>query len=264
MLAAAIQGGPVKAFRSILAVLAMGAAVGCGDGYSTDPDLPTPSRVVIGSGDLTTFVAEFRTVLGDPNNGGTAGAQPAGRREINWDGVPANFTNNDDFPGDFFNTRSPRGIVCTTSGAGFRVSDNSVADVDASYGQEFAAFSPRKTFLPEGSAVTDVSFHVPGTTEAAAVRGFGVVFSDVDRQGSATVEYFGREGSLGRFEAPVRGAGSSLSFVGVAFDSKIVTRVRIVSGRAPLAAGVRDVSAGGAADLVIMDDFFYDEPQAIR
>jgi hypothetical protein len=254
----------VKVFRSILVVLPMVAVVGCGDGYSTDPDLPTPSRVVTGSGDVTASVAEFRTVLGDPNNGGTAGAQAAGRREINWDGVPANFTNNDDFPGDFFNTRSPRGVVFTTSGPGFRVSDNSVADLDPSYAQEFAFFSPRKTFLAEGSAIIDVAFHVPGSTEAAAVRGFGVVFSDIDRQGSASIEYFGREGSLGRFEPPARGAGSSLSFLGVAFEGKVVTRVRIISGRAALAAGVRDLSAGGSADLVIMDDLFYDEPQAIR
>jgi hypothetical protein len=255
----------VKAFRSILMVLPMAMAAGCGDGYSpTNPDLPKPSRVVTGSGDLTATVAEFRGVLGDPNNGGTAGAQTAGRREINWDGVPANFTNNDDFPGDFFNTRSPRGVVFTTSGSGFRVSDNSVIDLDASYAQEFSFFSPRNTFLPEGSAVMDVAFQVPGTTEAAAVRGFGVIFSDVDRQGSTTVEYFGREGSLGRFEPPARGAGSSLSFLGVVFDGKIVTRVRITSGRAPLAPGSKDVSAGGSADLVIMDDFFYDEPQAIR
>jgi hypothetical protein len=258
----ALQGGLVKAFRSILMVVPMAVAVGCG-GYSTNPELPRPSRVVTGSGDLTSAVAEFRGVLGDPNNGGTAGAQAAGRREVNWDGVPAAFTNNDDFPGDFFNTRSPRGVVFTTTGSGFRISDNSVADVDPSYAQEFAFFSPRKTFLAEGSTVTDVTFQVPGATDPAAVRGVGVIFSDIDRQGSATIEYFGREGSLGRFEPPARGAGSSLSFLGVAFDGKVVTRVRIVSGRAPLAGGVKDLSAGGSADLVIMDDFFYDEPQRL-
>ena len=62
----------------------------------------------------------------------------------------------------------------------------------------------------------------------------------------------------------MRGAGSSLSFLGVSFDSKIVTRVRITSGRAPIASGVRDITNGGAADLVIMDDFLYDEPQPAR
>jgi hypothetical protein len=255
----------VKALHLVVTSLTLAAAVGCGSYDSpAGPDGPRPSRVVTGNGDISGAVAEFRGVLGEPNNGGTAGAQAAGRREVNWDGVPAAFTNNAAFPGDFFNTRSTRGVVLTTSGAGFRVSDTGASDVDASYAQEFAFFSPRKTFLAEGSTVTDVEFRVAGTTEPASVRGFGVVFSDVDRLGAASIELFGSAGSLGRFDAPERSGASSLSFLGVTFDERVVTRVRIVSGRAPLAAGVRDVSAGGAADLVIMDDFFYDEPQAIR
>ena len=256
----------MKVFRFVLMSLPLAMAVGCGDGYDspTGADVPRPSRVVTGSGDLTATVADFRAVLGDPNNGGTAGSQAAGRRELNWDGVPANFTNNGAFPGDFFNTRSTRGIVFSTSGAGFRVSDNAVSDVDASYAQEFEFFSPRKTFLAEGSTVVDVTFHVPGTSEPATVRAFGAIFSDVDRQGAASVEFFGADGSLGRFEPPARSGPGSLSFLGVAFEQKIVTRVRIVSGTAAPAAGVKDLSASGAADLVIMDDFFYDEPQASR
>jgi hypothetical protein len=254
----------MQTFRYLLIAGSLVGAVGCGDDYGTGPDVPTPSQIVTAAGDITGAVAQFQGVLGAPLNGGAAGSQPAGRREVNWDGVPANVTNTDDFPGDFFNTRSTRGIVMTTPGRGFRASDTNLADVDASLAQEFAPFSPRKTFLPSGSTITDVDFRVPGTNEPAAVRGFGVVFSDVDRTNSATIEYFGASGSLGRFEAPVRGAGSSLSFLGVTFDSKIVTRVRITSGRAPIAAGVRDITTGGAADLVIMDDFLYDEPQPVR
>jgi hypothetical protein len=254
----------VKTARAILTALPLAAAVGCGSYNSpTGSDLPKPSRVVTGGGDVTSFVAEFRGVLGDPNNGGTAGSQAAGRREINWDGVPAAVTNNDDFPGDFFNTRSPRGVVFTTPGRGFRASDSNVADLDPSYSQEFAFFSARKTFLPAGSNVMEASFQVPGGTAPAAVRGFGVVFSDVDRAGSATIEYFGAQGSLGAYEAPARGAGGSLSFLGVAFADRIVTRVRIVSGRGALGPGVKDISAGGSLDLVIMDDFLYDEPVAL-
>ena len=255
----------MKGFRFVLMSLPLAMTVGCG-GYDspTGSDLPRPSRVVTGSGDVTATVADFRAVLGDPNNGGTAGSQPAGRREVNWDGVPAAFTNNAAFPGDFFNPRSTLGVVFSTTGAGLRVSDNAVSDVDASYAQEFEFFSPRKTFLAEGSTVVDVAFQVPGTSEPAAVRGFGVIFSDVDRQGAASVEFFSKDGSLGRFEPPTRTGAGSLSFLGVAFEQKIVTRVRIVSGTGALASGVKDLSASGSADLVIMDDFLYDEPQVQR
>ena len=254
----------MQTVRTLLIAAAAAGAVACGDGYGTNPDVPAPARVVTGSGDITGAVAEFRTVLGDPVNGGAAGSQPAGRREINWDGVPADLTNNENFPGDFFNTRSPRGVVFSTPGVGFRISDNNVADLDPSLGQEFAFFSPRKTFLAAGSNVMDADFRVPGGSDPASVRGFGVVFADVDRPNSATLEFFGRDGSLGRFEAPVRSAAGALSFLGVTFDAKIVTRVRITSGRAPVVAGGRDISTGGASDLVIMDDFLYDEPQPVR
>jgi hypothetical protein len=253
----------MQTVRILMVAATVTAAAACSD-YGTNPDVPAPARVVTASGDITGAIAEFRGVLGDPLNGGAAGSQAAGRREINWDGVPANLTNNEDFPGDFFNTRAVRGAVFTTPGGAFRISDTNMADLEPTLGQDFAAFSPRKTFIAVNSAVTDVEFRVPGAAEPASVRGFGVVFSDVDRPNSATMEFFGREGSLGRFEAPVRAAGSSFSFLGVTFDGKIVTRVRITSGRGAIAAGVKDLTAGGAADLVIMDDFLFDEPQPVR
>jgi len=242
----------------IMAALGVAALVaGCNSGE----DQPLlPHQVVSASGDVTGAVAQFRGLLGDPLNGTTPGSQAAGRREINWDGVPASFTDNDALPADFFNTRSPRGAVFT--GPAFRVSDRNLAEVDPSYAGQFTFFSPQKTFAVAGSAVMETEFQVPGATTPAAVRGFGVVFVDVDRQGSAYLEFFGPSGSLGRFDAPVQSAGSPLSFLGVVFQDTVVTRVRIVSGNAALGEGVRDVSDGGREDLVVMDDFLYSEPQA--
>jgi hypothetical protein len=241
----------------LVAILMAAVVGGCN---SSDEEPLLPHQVVTGSGDISGAVAQFRALLGDPLNGVTTGSQPAGRREINWDGVPAAFTDNDTLPGDFFNTRSPRGAVLT--GPAFRVSGRNLAEVDPSYAGQFAFFSPQKTFAVTGSTAMEAEFQVPGATTPAVVRGFGVVFVDVDRQGSASLEFFGPSGSLGRFEAPVQTAGSSLSFLGVVFQDTVVTRVRIVSGRAPIGAGVRDVSDGGPDDLVVMDDFLYSEPQA--
>ena len=248
----------VKTLAGVMAAVVVAALVaGCN---SSEDEPLLPHQVVTGSGDVTGSVAQFRALLGDPLNGATPGSQAAGRREINWDGVPANLTGNDAFPGDFFNTRSPRGAVFTAPA--FRVSDKNLAEVDPSYAGQFGAFSPAKTFAVTGGAAMETEFQVPGGTTPAAVRGFGVVFVDVDRAGSATLEFFGTAGRLGRFEAPVQSTGSPFSFLGVVFQDTVVTRVRIVSGNAALAAGVKDVSDGGRDDLVAMDDFLYSEPQA--
>ncbi len=39
--------------------------------------------------------------------------------------------------------------------------------------------------------------------------------------------------------------------------------MRIVIGTGAMGAGVRDVSAGGTRDLVVVDNFLYGEPTAI-
>lgn len=217
--------------------------------------------VITDSGDITDGVAAFRQLLGDPLNGVTPVEQAAGRREINWDAVPAGVTNTNAFPPAFFNTNSPRGAILSTPGSGLRVSDNNFADVNPAYAAEFQAFSPIKTFAAVNSNVVDVSFQVAGGKDAAAVSGFGVVFSDVDRAGAATLELFAGPFSLGTFEAPVRSDAGGQSFLGVIPNAGVlVTRVRITSGQGALGPNIADVSAGGALDLVIMDDFLYGEP----
>ena len=219
-------------------------------------------RVFTATGDIAARVAEFRTALGDPLNGapGTI-ASKDGRREIKWDGA-ALPTNVNTFPGDFFNTTVKAGAIFSTDGIGFRNSDNDFSDINPAYGDQFNAFSPLKTFMPVGSAEMAVDFRVPGTETPAATRGFGVVFSDVERQGAASIKLFDAEGrSLGQYHAPVRSDAAGFSFVGVVFDSSIVAQVRITSGQRALGADVQDLSDGGNLDLAVMDDFLYAEPQ---
>jgi hypothetical protein len=106
---------------------------------------------------------------------------------------------------------------------------------------------------------------VPGTETRAATQGFGVVFSDVERHGAASIKLFDAEGrSLGQYHGPIRTDPAEFSFVGVVFASPIVAQVRITSGQRALGAGVQDLSDGGNLDLAVMDDYLYAEPQAVR
>lgn len=223
--------------------------------------LKADSLVVRGCGNISSRVLEFRALLGGPSNVATPPAA-SGRREINWDGVPDAVTNTNTFAGNFFNTNSPRGLVLTTPGTGFRVSNNDFADVNAGYGGEIAAFSTAKTFAPVGSNITEVTFFTPGSTNEATVSAFGVVFSDVDTAGSTSMEFFSGISSLGTFVVPIRCDANGHSFLGVIFDDERVTRVRITTGSAALSGGTNDVTGGGTADIVVMDDLIYSEPIA--
>ncbi len=206
---------------------------------------------------------EFRALLGEPRNGGNVGPQAAGRREIGWDGVPAQFNNGDNlFPGDFFNTTSKLGAIVATTGTGFRNDSTLITGVDPAYDEQFNFFSANKIFSAVGSQIIDVTFRVPGTTTPALVSGFGAVFSDVDAANTSSLEYYAEDGrSLGRYHAPARSDAAGLSFVGAKFDSVAVARVRITAGQGAMGPGIADVSAGGTLDLVAVDDFLYGEPQ---
>ena len=229
---------------------------------SQDPAPSINFTEVKGSGDVASKIAAFRTLLGDPLN--TTPSQAAGRREINWDAVPDNQTNTDAFPGDFFNSTDPavaagrkRGAVFSTPGKGLRISDKNFSDVVASYGEQFKAFSPARTFAAVGSNKMDVVFKVPGKSDAAFVKGFGVIFSDVDQANSTTLEFFEGDKSLGKFKAPIRTDANGFSFLGVVFPDSKISRVTITSGSTAISNKYADSAEN---DLVVMDDFFYSEP----
>lgn len=250
-----------------LLALALLSFAGCEEGTAVT-ETPQKKEVLIFSaaGDITGKLDEFRLALGDSLN--TTPNETSGRREVNWDGVPPAFTNNNTFPFDFFNATDAalpagrkRGLVLKSNGTEFRISDNDFADIDPLYDARFDDFSPLRTFITVNSTVTEVTFKVPGTNQDAYVRGFGAIFSGVDLENSTTIEFYEGNKSLGIYPVKPKAYSSSISLLGVHFPEDKVTMVKITSGNTKLAAGVQD---NQYTDLVVMDDFLYNEPFAVQ
>lgn len=256
----------MKPMSSSLAALAAALALGCG--ITAAHAVP----VVYATGGsnaaaIQSTVDAFRAALGTLNSN-VAGSFGSGRREINWDGVPDAFAAPNALPANFFNANSPRGVVFSTAGSSLQVSANAAnasaapiefGNLNASYGTLFQPFSAQKLFTAIGSNVVDVSFFVPGSTTAATVSAFGVVFSDVDLAATTSVQFFSAGGSLlTTAYAPAVAGNETLSFVGVLFNGgERVGRVRITAGNAALGG-----NETATTDLVVMDDFIYAEPLA--
>ncbi len=229
---------------------------------------PKPT-VVRGAGDIRAKVEEYRSLLGQDNGGGPD-QPPSGRREINWDAVSDEFAAPNALPSDFFNAPAApraRGAVLETPGNHVAVSADSdnpagaavrFGDINPTYTDTFRTFSPERLFSPVGSNVVNLRFYVPGTSEPAAVRGFGAVYTSIDRKETAAFQFFDVHGRLlGKFPVPV--SKDRLSFLGVAYPKAIVGRVRIVYGNTKL--GPDD---SGRYDVAVMDDFIYGEPQPLK
>lgn len=228
-----------------------------------DDDVDSSAVVIKATGDITSKVNEFRQILGSQLN--TTPGAVGGRREINWDGVPPELLNKP-LAGDFFNTTGnnvpatrQRGLVYAAGVNNFQVSNDGFKAVNASTAAEFTAFSGNQTFSNVGSNLWDIGFQVPGQPVPATVKGFGLVFSDVDVPNSTFVEFFNETRSIGKFFAPVHDANSHLSFVGVRFNNETITHVK-VGHDGTLNDGGKDVSTGGVKDFVVFDDFLFDEP----
>ena len=238
------------------------------DNYVVTPPL-IESEIVMAAGDEAALVAkldEFRNILGGPVN--NAPGSTTGRREITWDGVPANFTNNNNFPLDFFNIIDPagpngrkRGLVYVNTGSPIRLDSTSFAEIDASYADEMLPFSKKKALISTSSVISEIAFKVAGTNTDAFIKGFGIVFTDVEDANSSHLEFFDGTKSLGVFKAPAKTNAGPFSFLGVFFPDEKITRIKIKAGNGVLSAGVKDISDGGNKDLVAYDDLFYDEPK---
>ena len=229
---------------------------------------------------IQSTVDAYRLALGDLN-GNAAGPLAAGRRQIDWDGGGGVATTT--APVTPFNVfLNTRGAQFTTPGIGLSQAPPSGGAQgglvglfgNASYGDEFATFSPLRLFTPVGSNITEALFFIPGSQGSvrATVRGFGAVFSDVDqpdgsgpgkkhgnRGASTLVEFFDINGQL-LFSSfvPASPGSKGLSFLGIKFEDARIATVRITTGDS--APGPNDDEKN---DIVMMDDLIYGEPQPL-
>jgi hypothetical protein len=220
------------------------------------------------------------TALNDFN--AALGASP---RRIGWDGVRLDGTDSNPATQviDFGNTVAIPENRFQNLGAIFAdpyaVSGDGFASVNPATAGQFPAFTPNNTFAmfdftpgQFNDRFIEQSFVLADTDTPAATRGFGAIFVDVEDPTSSSIEYFGRttEGdsvSLGKFFVPV-GASGDPEFLGVLFDSPIVTDVTLTVGTNALFSfdgttlqsfGAENLAAG--IDLVVTDDFLFADPE---
>lgn len=206
----------------------------------------------------------FRTAVGGGAAPGLNGSFGGVRREINWDGVPDPRSDPNPLPANFFNVNSPRGIVFSTPGTGFLVSANAGLATPVLFGfsNEFQTFSSQKLFTAVNSTVTDVSFFVPGTTNAATTSAFGVIFTDVEFANQTRIDFFDVANSLIFSRDALVAGNKGLSFVGaVATAGERISKVRITSGTNTIVSN--GALGNPTGDVVVMDDFIYAEPTRI-
>ena len=275
----------VAAFGLVGVLISMGQAAHAQYTPSWDFDTPAVFQAAGPSADsIQSTVNAFRAVPGlETVNGNNPGPLQSGRREINWDGGNPNVLDTT-APVTPFNTfLNNRGSQFTTPGIGLSQAPTSggpqggLATLfnNPTYANIFRAFSPSRLFTPVGSNRTEALFFVPGSNGSvpATVRGFGVVFTGVDlpngsgpaakhgnRMASTKIDYFDLNGRLifSSFVPSSPGDGG-FSFFGIVFDDARIARVRITTGN--VAPGPDDE---GRKDVVMMDDFIYSEPQALR
>jgi hypothetical protein len=223
-----------------------------------DPKVPV--TLYTANGDILPRLNEFRAAVGKLN---TTPNATGGRREINWDGIADSLLDNA-LPHSFFN-QVGAGIPATFqrgllyNDGNFQASAGRFGHLNAQAYTQFNAFSGNKVFANVSNAEWPIGFQVAGQSTPATINAFGMVFSDVDVEGSVTLEFYNENSSLGKYTVPAHNEATSFSFFGIHFPNHTITRI-IVKHQGKISDGNKDVSQGGTDDLVVIDDIIYSEP----
>src|SRR5438034_6652179 len=275
-----VTNSVIAAFGLLLTLFAVSQTAHAQEARSREFVAPVVFQAAGPSGaSIQSTVDAFRAVPGfETNNGNNPGPLKNGRREINWDGGNPNVMDTTAPVTPFNVFLNTRGSQFNTPGLGLSQAPPSggpqgglaVLFGNPTYAKTFRTFSPSRLFTPVGSNITNASFFIPGTngTVPATVRGFGVVFTDVDQQvdgnpkhkASTLIEYLDKDSRiLFSSSVPASPGGGNLSFFGIVFGDARIAAVRIQAGN--VAPGPNDDAQHA---IVMMDDFIYGEPQLLQ
>jgi hypothetical protein len=255
-----------------------------------NPVTATPSQIFTGVGGTNTSttagtanaaLTNFETAIGGVKN--TAAApQNGGFRTITWDGVKTDGTDavaganstvviTPNTVGIPLNRFEGSGVYF---GAVYAVSSDKFVGANPSVGTApalFPAFSSPSTFAMFNDNGIDFKFVAPAPTNstivAAASKGFGAIFINVEQANTTSIQYFNGNNLLATEFAPVGGTGQPV-FVGALFNSPVVTRVLLTLGNnvlfkfdgTTLTSGGADSRTTTGTNLVVTDDWAFAEP----
>jgi hypothetical protein len=224
-----------------------------------------------GAAGAATGRAAFAAAIGGADNGTEPGERAGGYRQINWDDVKLDGTDNGGgspvisagkvvvIPA---NRMTARGIGLGGPGA---VAGDGFASVNSGVADDFPAFSQSNVFAPLNTKELELDIDAPGSipTEAQATRGLGIVLLNV-RDPGTTVTFFNGSAQLLRVPVPV-GAQGAPTFVGALFGAPVITRVAVTLGSAQIfqydgSAVTSGPADGGGTNLVAVDDVVLAEP----
>jgi hypothetical protein len=236
--------------------------------FTTAQAAPT---VFSGSGTSTeTVFNDFRTVIG-------------GGSRIAWDGVRLDGTDANpntrvidsgktvEIPIDRF--RNVGAIYADP----YAVSGDGFASVNPGTAGQLNFFTPNNTFAmfdPNDGQFEDrfieQTFVVPGTATTALTRGFGAIFTDVEKTDASSIEYLNSNGtSIGKYYVPAGGNGET-QFLGVLFDKPEISKVILTLGtNAAFSFNGSEFKSFGpenlneGIDIAATDDFVFATPVAV-
>ncbi len=169
--------------------------------------------------DIVPTIEQFKrdSSYGGRDNGDLPGGLPNGWRELTWDSPHIEESGSIAFP--------TRGVYLEGSilGSNLQISDSSgsnhlFGDIDPSYPNTFRPFGSERVL---GTTITDFSPRFAVYFQPEWVRSFGAVFSDVDKDFSATFFFYVRGPGAGAgaytLAVPSSPGNGNLSFLGVTF-----------------------------------------------
>jgi hypothetical protein len=218
------------------------------------------------------------------NSNGVGGSYTSGFRELDFEdfhNVPGNVSPFQ-MPFDFYSRVEPRGVQFNTSVKPSGTEQTMLItapacvgcdlvqfrDSHVTYDHAFTPFSGTKMLGLVYDRNLEIGFRIPGTDIPATVKGFGMVFADVDFNNTYMTAYDETGKVIYGGAVPVLDDG--FSFLGVSFaNGTRIARVTILLGWSPLIvgnAGFSEIVHNGnwIVDYVAADNLIIGEPRAME